>query len=88
MKWINRDIQTVFRVVGFLLHIPGVMAVLLLPVCFAFHEDYAILPFGLTTLVSFGLRQILCHWFRRTEEVNLQHAMLIVALSWAIMGLS
>jgi len=87
MKWINRDSQTVFRMVGLLLHVPGVMAVLSLPVCFAFHEEYAILPFGLTAIASFGLGQLLCRWFPRADEVNLQHAMLIVALSWAIIPL-
>jgi hypothetical protein len=54
---------------------------------FVFQESYAALPLGLTVIVSFGLGQFFCRWFRRAENVNLRHAMLIVALSWAIVPL-
>lgn len=83
----NRDTETVLRDVGVLLHIPGVMALVSLPVCVGFGEGYAIVPFGLTAVISLIFGQLLYRSCRRAKAATLKHAMLIVALSWAIVPL-
>lgn len=79
-----RYTKTIIRDVGLSLHIPGVMALVSLPVCLVFGESYAIWPFVLTALVSLGLGQLLYRLFHQAEAAELQHTMLIVALSWGI----
>ncbi|MBD2363040.1 TrkH family potassium uptake protein [Anabaena minutissima FACHB-250] len=60
------------------------MALMSLPVCIVFAEYYAIWPFLWTALLAFSLGQLLYRLFRGNEAADLRHAMLIVALSWAI----
>lgn len=68
-----------------MLHVPGLMAVVSLWVCFAFGEFYGIWPFLLTALISFGLGQVLYRLFHKySEEAHVRHAMLTVALSWGL----
>ena len=87
ISWPSRSTKAILRDVGLLLHVPGVMALVSLPVCFVFGEYYAIWPFVLTALPSFGLGQLLYHVFRKAEAARLRHAMLTVALSWGIIPL-
>ncbi|MEA5603133.1 TrkH family potassium uptake protein [Nostoc sp. UHCC 0252] len=85
--WLNRYTKTILRDVGLLLHVPGVMALLSLPVCLIFGEYYAIWPFVFTAIISFSLGQLLYQVFRQAEAAEIQHAMLIVALSWGVIPL-
>lgn len=87
IRWLNRYTKTVLRDVGLMLHIPGVMALVSLPVCFVFGEYYAILPLILTAIISFSLAQLLYQLFHQAETAEIQHAMLIVALSWGMIPL-
>lgn len=71
-----------------MLHIPGGMALVSLWVCVAFQEFYAIAPFLLTSLVSFGIGQLLYRSVQEySEEAHLRHAMITVALSWGLIPL-
>lgn len=80
--------KTILRDVGLLLHVPGVMALLSLPVGFVFNEHYAIWSFLWTAFFSLSIGQLLYHLFRNaSEEAHLRHAMLTVALSWGLIPL-
>lgn len=77
----------VLRGLGLVLHVPGLMALASLPVCYLFDEHFAIWPFVWTALISIGLGQLLFHGFRQAEETRLDHAMVIAALSWAVVSI-
>lgn len=79
-----RYTQTVLRDIGLLLHIPGLMALISLPICWLAGEGYATGPFLLTALVSIGLGQGLYRLFKGSVEAQLRHAVVIVALSWGL----
>lgn len=80
--------KTILRDVGLLLHVPGVMALLSLPVGFVFNEHYAIWSFLWTAFFSLSIGQLLYHLFgKASEEAHLRHAMLTVALSWGLIPL-
>lgn len=87
-QWPHRYTKTILRDVGLLLHVPGVMALASLPVCFVFREYYAIWPFLWTALVSLGSGQLLYRCFYKTAEAaGLRPAMLTVALGWGLIPL-
>lgn len=69
------------------LHVPGLMALVSLPICYVFAESYAIWPFVLTAVVAFGSGQLLFRLFRYSGETNLNHAMMIAALTWLFVSL-
>lgn len=77
-------LTTVLHDVGILLHIPGIMALLSLPVCFIFREFYAVFPFLLTTIASLGTGQLLYRLCCHAEQARLRHALITVALSWGL----
>lgn len=78
-------LRTILRNVGLLLHVPGGMALVSLPVCLGFGEFYAVLPFLLTAIVSLGLGQLLYRLFyRAVGEMQHRHAILTAALSWGL----
>jgi trk system potassium uptake protein TrkH len=81
---IKAETQTVIRNTGLLLHIPGGMALLSLPICLIFKEFYCILPFLVTVIISFAIGQLLYRLFRKKAETHLREAMLTVALSWGL----
>lgn len=78
----NPYLKTTLRDLGLMLHTPGVMAVVSLPICFVFGEYYAISAFLWTALASFISGQVLYRLFRKAEASRMPHAMLTVALSW------
>ncbi|MEB3883089.1 TrkH family potassium uptake protein [Lyngbya sp. CCY1209] len=78
----NPYIKTTLRDLGLLLHIPGAMAVISLPVCVIFGEYYALLSFLGTAAISFAIGQGLYRLFKKAEESRLPHALLTVGLGW------
>ncbi|MBD1916610.1 MULTISPECIES: hypothetical protein [Cyanophyceae] len=52
-----RDIRLILHDFGLLLHVPGIMALLSIPVCLYFEEYYAIAPFLATAIAAFALAQ-------------------------------
>jgi trk system potassium uptake protein TrkH len=81
---VNPYLKTTLRDLGLMLHTPGVMAVVSLPICFVFGEYYAISAFVWTALVSFVIGQVLYRLFHKAGDSRLPHAMLTVALSWCL----
>jgi trk system potassium uptake protein TrkH len=84
---ISPGIATILHYVGLLLHVPGVMALASLPVCVWFSEYHAIWPFLATAIASVVTGQLLYKLFQQKQSIRLRHAMLIAAISWAIIPL-
>ncbi|MEO1295732.1 MAG: TrkH family potassium uptake protein [Cyanobacteria bacterium J06636_16] len=76
--------KAILRDIGLLFHIPGLMAVLSLPICLLAGEAYAIGPFAITACLSLGLGQGLYQTCKHAEESQLRHAVVIVALGWGL----
>ncbi|GJD18143.1 cation transporter [Rivularia sp. IAM M-261] len=81
---INPHVHSILHDVGLLLHVPGVMALTSLPICLWFREYYAVWGFLITALSSLLIGQLLYRNFQEKGETQLRHAMIIAALSWAI----
>lgn len=80
-------LQTIGRNIGSVLFIPGVMALVTVPVCLLAGEGYAIWPFTLTAVVALSLGQLLRYLFREAGPAYLRHAVLTVALGWLVIPL-
>lgn len=79
--------RTVLRDLGVVLHVPGIMALLSLPVCWLFNEPYGALPMLLTAATSLVPGQVLFRLFRGAEPLSLRHAMVTTVASWTIIPL-
>lgn len=84
---IKAKTQTIIRNTGLLLHIPGGMALLSLPICLIFQEFYCILPFTITAIISFFFGQLFYRLFTKKAETHIREAILTVALSWGLIPL-
>ena len=84
---ISPYLQTIGRDIGTLLHIPGVMALVTIPVCLLAGETYAIWPFALTAIVAIALGQLLHRLFHNAGPAHLRHTMLTAALGWLFIPL-
>lgn len=74
--------KTVLRDLGVVIHVPGLMALVSLPLCWAFAEGYAAGPLLVTAAVSLLPGQLLYWSCRKAEPMRLRHAMVTVVLSW------
>ncbi|WOD38440.1 TrkH family potassium uptake protein [Nodosilinea sp. E11] len=83
-----RTIRLILHDFGLLLHVPGIMALLSIPICLYFGEYYAIAPFLTTAIAAFALAQ---GFYRanspKVDKTRHYHAMLIVALTWGVIPL-
>ncbi|PZD70953.1 Trk system potassium uptake protein TrkH [Acaryochloris thomasi RCC1774] len=86
-KIFNPYLQIIGRGVGTLLHIPGIMALVTIPVCLLAGETYAAWPFALTAGVAIASGQLLRYPCRNSAPSRLRHAVLTVALSWLLIPL-
>jgi trk system potassium uptake protein len=73
--------------VGLFLHVPGVMAIASIPICIVFGEWSAMLGFLATAVSAIALGQFLCQTFQKTGRTELRHAMIVAAVSWALVPL-
>lgn len=80
----NTHVKIVLRDFGLVLHVPGVMALLVVPLCFWWNEDYAVAYFGATALFSIVSGQLLYHFLRDAGETRLSHGMMTAALAWLL----
>lgn len=80
----NTYIKIVLRDLGLVLHVPGAMALLMVPLCFWWNEDFAVAYFGGTALASLVAGQVLYHFLRDAGETRLSHGMMTAALAWLI----
>lgn len=75
------------RDVGKLLHIPAGLAALTLPVVIFYSEWFAIGPFLIMALVSFGTGQLFFHIFKGGEETSKGFSVILVVLAWLLISL-
>lgn len=79
--------HTVLRDLGVVCHVPGLMAVVSVPVALMAREGYAALPFLLTAAVSLAAGQLLYRRYRGAQRMQLRHAMVTAVLSWVLVPL-
>jgi trk system potassium uptake protein TrkH len=80
----NAYLKIVLRDLGLILHVPGFMALVVVPLCFSWREEYAAVYFGITALFSLVSGQLLYHLLREAGETRLSHGMMTAALAWFI----
>ncbi|WP_413165109.1 TrkH family potassium uptake protein [Capilliphycus salinus ALCB114379] len=81
---IKAETHTILRNTGLLVHVPGAMALVSLPICLIFQEFYCIVPFLVTAITSGAIGQLLYRLFRKKADTHFREAMLTVALSWGL----
>jgi len=84
---LNSSTRIILRDLGRVLHVPGLMALASLPICYLFQEYYAIWPFVWTALIALAVGQLLYRVFQCSDEAYLDQAMVIAALSWVCVSL-
>jgi trk system potassium uptake protein TrkH len=77
-------VQAMLRVVGLLMQVPGIMALLSIPVCIIFREYFTLSSFLLTAVLSLGMGQFLYRRYRQRKAIRYRQTLVTVALSWAI----
>jgi len=80
-------VREVLRGVGFLLHVPGLMALLSVPVAWLSGEAWALPGLLLTALAALGSGQALIWTTRGVGPFRRYQSMLIAAISWALIAL-
>ncbi len=79
--------QAIWRDLGLILQIPGLMAIASLPVAFFFAEVTAEIAFFVTAILSFLVGQWLYQRNKLGAEIQdskIHHAMIVAALSWGL----
>ena len=79
--------RTILRDVGLFLHVPAVMAVVSLPVCFLANETYAVVPLLVCAIASLVLGQLLFRLNKSKTTSRIPHAMATAALGWFFLPL-
>ncbi len=78
------DLGIVLRDLGLLSLVVAFMAAGSVPVALYFHEDFALLPLGLTIAAALVVWAGLYWPFRHAGETQLQHGLLVAALGWLL----
>lgn len=73
--------------VGFLVQLPGLLALVSLPVAWLAGEGQGLYAFSVTAVVSLAVGQMLVRIFRTDREADLHDAMLVAALAWLVVPL-
>src|SRR5258708_5203006 len=76
------NLKVVLSNLGLLLHVPGIMALITVPVAFFFREYFAISPLFVTAFLSVVVGQILYHLFRDETPIRLRDGMVTAAVGW------
>lgn len=80
-------LKTVLRDIGLFLHVPGVMALVSIPVCLLAKENYALVPLLTCALVSLGIGQLLYRLANSQSSNRIPYAMATAALGWFLVPL-
>ena len=79
--------RTILRDVGLFLHVPAIMAVVSLPVCFLANETYAIVPLLVCAIASLTFGQLLFRLNKSKTGSRIPYAMATAALGWLFLPL-
>ena len=80
-------LRTVLRDIGLFLHIPGVMALVSVPVCLLTRETYALIPLLTCAIASIGIGQLLYRLANSRSSNRIPYAMATAALGWFLVPL-
>ena len=83
----RQSIRTVLRDIGLFLHVPGVMAVVSLPVCLLSGETYALVPLFTCAIASLVIGQLLYRQTNSKASNRIPYAMATAALGWLLVPL-
>ncbi|MEM8717825.1 MAG: TrkH family potassium uptake protein [Cyanobacteria bacterium P01_G01_bin.39] len=79
--------KTIIRDLGLFLHIPGIMAVISLPVCLLAKENYALIPLLTCAIASLVTGQVLYNLSKSKGSSRIPYAMATAALGWLFLPL-
>ena len=80
----SQSIRTILRDIGLFLHVPGVMALISLPVCAIARETYAFIPLLTCAIVSLVMGQLLFRQTKSKSSNRIPYAMATAALGWLL----
>lgn len=80
----STDSKIILRYLGLMVHVPGLMAICSLPVCYGYGEYYAFGPYLATAILSVAAGQALFRLNRSEKDARLSHGMFVAALGWVI----
>lgn len=80
----SQSIRTILRDIGLFLHVPGVMALVSLPVCLIARETYALIPLLTCAIASLILGQLLFRQTKSKSSNRIPYAMATAALGWLL----
>ncbi|MDJ0572162.1 MAG: potassium transporter TrkG [Pleurocapsa sp. MO_192.B19] len=79
--------KTILRDIGLFLHIPGIMAVISIPVCLLAKETYALIPLLTCAIASLAIGQLLYRLTKSKNSSRIPYAMATAALGWFLLPL-
>ena len=80
----SQSIRTILRDIGLFLHVPGVMALVSIPVCLLSKETYALSPLLTCAFISLLTGQLLFHQSKSKTSNRIPYAMATAALGWLL----
>ncbi|MDJ0588881.1 MAG: TrkH family potassium uptake protein [Pleurocapsa sp. MO_226.B13] len=81
------SIRTVFRDIGLFLHVPGIMALISVPVCLLSGETYALVPLFTCAIASLVFGQLLYRQGNSQVSNRIPYAMATAAVGWFLVPL-
>ncbi|WP_319419785.1 TrkH family potassium uptake protein [Pleurocapsa sp. FMAR1] len=79
--------RTILRDIGLFLHVPGIMALISLPVCLLANETYALVPLLTCAFVSIAIGQLLFRQTKSKTSNRIPYVMATAALGWLLVPL-
>jgi len=79
--------RTILRDLGVAIHIPGLMALVSIPVCLLADETFMVAPFAACAVVAIVPGQVMFRTFRNAGAMQVRHAMDMAILAWVTISL-
>ena len=79
--------KTILRDIGLFLHVPGIMALVSVPVCLLSKETYAFVPLLTCAIASLTFGQLLYRQTKSRTTSRIPYAMATAALGWLLLPL-
>lgn len=81
--------KTILRDIGLFVHLPGIMALVSIPICLLFQETYALIPLLTCAAASLAIGQLLYRFAKTKTKTSsrIPYAMVTAALGWFLLPL-
>ena len=79
--------RTILRDIGLFLHVPGIMAIISLPICLLWKETYVFIPLLACAIASIAVGQLLYRQTKSQTSNRIPYAMATAALGWLLVPL-